>query len=165
MPTINLIRIFNGCEVRIENSVKRVTVRHHEACRVRPNSYPEWRNFQFAPNSHYGFFFLHTFPSTSAFKLEHALFYRFYAKITVFFIKKCSVRLLSKTLTSKTFGGKWRQKLMLWRQKLMFWRQHWRYDVKKTTWRHERESSYTPSCKTTFPSPGRVHGSGPVCKK
>ena len=27
------IRIFNGCLVRIENSVKWVTVRHHEACR------------------------------------------------------------------------------------------------------------------------------------
>ena len=35
------IRIFNDCEVRIENSVTRVTVRHHEACRVMPNSYPE----------------------------------------------------------------------------------------------------------------------------
>ena len=34
------IRIFNGCEVLIENSVTRVTVRHHEACRVMPNSYP-----------------------------------------------------------------------------------------------------------------------------
>ena len=35
------IRIFNGREVRIENSVTRVTVRHHEAYRVMPNSYPE----------------------------------------------------------------------------------------------------------------------------
>ena len=34
------IRIFNGCEVLIKNSVTRVTVRHHEACRVMPNSYP-----------------------------------------------------------------------------------------------------------------------------
>ena len=34
------IRIFNGCEVLIENSVTRVTVRHHEACLVMPNSYP-----------------------------------------------------------------------------------------------------------------------------
>ena len=28
------MRMFNGCEVRIENSVTRVTVRLHEACRV-----------------------------------------------------------------------------------------------------------------------------------
>ena len=35
------IRIFNGCEVLIENSVTRVTVRHHKACRVMPNSYSE----------------------------------------------------------------------------------------------------------------------------
>ena len=31
----------NGREVRIENSVLRVTVRHHEACRVMPSIYPE----------------------------------------------------------------------------------------------------------------------------
>ena len=29
-----------GCEVRIEISVTRVTVRHHETCRVMPNIYP-----------------------------------------------------------------------------------------------------------------------------
>ena len=65
----------NDCSVWIENSVTRVTVRHHETCRVMPNSYPEWRNFQlsksrdaeqlplwwnfqFVPNNHYGIFFL-----------------------------------------------------------------------------------------------------------
>ena len=35
------IKILNGCEVRIENSVTRVTVCHHDACRVMPISYPE----------------------------------------------------------------------------------------------------------------------------
>ena len=29
---------------------------------------------------------------------------------------------------------------------------------KSSYWRHAQESSYTPSCKTTFPSPDRVHG-------
>ena len=53
-----IIRIFNGCELRIENSVTTVTVQHREVCRVMPNSYPEWRDFQFAPNNHNGFFFL-----------------------------------------------------------------------------------------------------------
>ena len=37
---IEIIIIFNGCEVLIENSVTRVTVRHHEACRMMPISYP-----------------------------------------------------------------------------------------------------------------------------
>ena len=32
------VRIVNGCEMRIDNSVTRVTVRHHGACRVMPNS-------------------------------------------------------------------------------------------------------------------------------
>ena len=36
-----IIRIFNDSEVRIENSVTRVIVWHHEACRVMANSYPE----------------------------------------------------------------------------------------------------------------------------
>ena len=40
-----IIRIFNGFEVLIENSVTRVTVRHHEACRVMPNSYPSDGSF------------------------------------------------------------------------------------------------------------------------
>ena len=35
------ISIFHGCMVWIEKSVTRVTDRHHEACRVMPNSDPE----------------------------------------------------------------------------------------------------------------------------
>ena len=42
--------IFNGCEVRNENSITRVFVLHHEACKAMPNSYLEWQNFQFAQN-------------------------------------------------------------------------------------------------------------------
>ena len=45
------IRIFNDFEGLIENC---------SASWGLPNSYSEWRNFQFTPNSHYGFFFLHT---------------------------------------------------------------------------------------------------------
>ena len=36
-----IIRVFNSCELRIENYVTTVTVQHREACRVMPNSYPE----------------------------------------------------------------------------------------------------------------------------
>ena len=32
------ISIFHGCMVWIENSIMRVTDRHHEACRVMPNN-------------------------------------------------------------------------------------------------------------------------------
>ena len=45
-----------------------------------PNSYPERQDFQFAPNNHYGFFFLHTLPSTIAFRLEYVFVYQFYAE-------------------------------------------------------------------------------------
>ena len=135
--------------MRIENSVTRVTVRHHKACRVMPNSYPEWRNFQFAPNNHYRFFFLHTLPSTIAFRLECVLFCHIYAEITTFSIKRCSVRFLSKTLASKCLAENRRQDV--------------ENDVetsKLSSWRNARESS-----ETTFSSPGRVHGNdGRVCK-
>ena len=46
-----IIRIFNGCELRIKNSVTTVTVQHRDACRVMPNSYLESRDLQFAPNN------------------------------------------------------------------------------------------------------------------
>ena len=39
------IRIFNVCEVLIENSVTRVTVHHHETCLMMLNSYPSDRIF------------------------------------------------------------------------------------------------------------------------
>ena len=38
LHTDRIIRIFNGCEVRIENSVTRTTVRHYEAHRVTESS-------------------------------------------------------------------------------------------------------------------------------
>ena len=40
-PVCNNISIYHGCMVWIEKSVTRVTDRHHEACRVMPNSDPE----------------------------------------------------------------------------------------------------------------------------
>ena len=82
-----------------------------------PNNYPEWRNFPFAPNNHYGFFFLHKLPLTIAFKLEYALFYEFVAKITQYAVKKCSVRLLLMTLTWERLAeiDGWRQnKITSW---------------------------------------------------
>ena len=47
--------------VWIEKSVTRVTDRHHEACRVMPNSDPEWQIFLSTPYTHDRYFFLHTF--------------------------------------------------------------------------------------------------------
>ena len=40
-PVCKNISIFHGCMVCIEKSVTRVTERHHEGCRVMPNSDPE----------------------------------------------------------------------------------------------------------------------------
>ena len=38
---VEIISMFHGCMVWIEKSVTRVTDRHHEACRVMPNSDPK----------------------------------------------------------------------------------------------------------------------------
>ena len=99
------IRIFNGCEVLIENSVTRMTVRHHEACRVMPNSYPSDGIFSLHLTAIMDLFFLHTLPSTIAFRLgSYVLFYQFYAEITTFFYQEKYqnvIRLLSYILTSK----------------------------------------------------------------
>ena len=53
----------------------------------------------------HGFFFLHTLPSTVAFRLEYVLFYQFYAKITtVFYQEKFGTAPLFY-VDVETFGG------------------------------------------------------------
>ena len=52
------IRIYHECEGRIEKSVTRIAVWHHEACRVMTNGGPEGRIFLSYPNTNNGFCFL-----------------------------------------------------------------------------------------------------------
>ena len=54
------IRIFHGCEVWIEKSVRGSLFGITRLCQVMPNSDPEGRIFLSAPNNHDRFFFLHT---------------------------------------------------------------------------------------------------------
>ena len=68
---------------------------------------PEWRNFQFAMKNHYGFFFLHTLPSTIAFRLDYVLFYHFYTKITTFFNQEKFGTAPLLYVDIKTFGRNW----------------------------------------------------------
>ena len=84
------IRIFNGCEVWIENSITRITVQHHKTCPCDGIFNSHWTTIIDS-------FFLHTLPSMVVFKLEYAVFDLFYAGINAFAIKKCSVWLLSMT--------------------------------------------------------------------
>ena len=142
----------------IENSVARVTVRHHEACRVMPNSYPEWWNFQFATNNHYGFFFLYTLPSQLHLCLKICYFIKITLKQLHFSIKRCSVRFLPKTLTSKRFA----ENDVNMTSRLPIWCQN----VKIVILTSCTKVVLHPSCKPTFPSPGRVHGnSGRYARK
>ena len=56
--SIDNIRIYHECEGRIEKSVMRITVWHHEACRVMRNGDPEGQIFLSYPHMNNGFFFL-----------------------------------------------------------------------------------------------------------
>ena len=56
-----IIRIFYGCEVRIEKSVLGSLFGITKLCRVMPNSDSEGRSFLSTSNNHDRFFFLHIF--------------------------------------------------------------------------------------------------------
>ena len=52
------MRIYHEYEGRIEKSVPRITVWHHEACRVMTNADPEGRIFLSFPHTNNRLFFL-----------------------------------------------------------------------------------------------------------
>ena len=54
------MRIYHECEGRIEKSVQRIAVWHHEACRMMNNGDPEGRILRSYPHTNNGFFFLLT---------------------------------------------------------------------------------------------------------
>ena len=56
----NNIRIYHECEGRIEKSIPRIDVWHHEAWRVIINGDPEERIFLSSPHTNNGFLFLLT---------------------------------------------------------------------------------------------------------
>ena len=58
----------------------RVTVRHHEACLVMPNSYPSDRIFNLHLTT-----ITDSFSCILFFRLEYVLFYQFNTKIIIFF--------------------------------------------------------------------------------
>ena len=57
---VKIIRIHHECEGRIEKSVPRIAVWHHEACRVMANGDPEGQTFLSYPHTNNGFFLLLT---------------------------------------------------------------------------------------------------------
>ena len=59
--TVSKTKILHECEVRIEKSARGSLFGITKLRRVMPNSDPEGRIFQYAPNNHDRFFFLHTF--------------------------------------------------------------------------------------------------------
>ena len=93
--------IINNIRCKLKMPSPGITVQNRSASLVMPNSYPRYGIF----NPHLttiidSFFFLHTLLSTTAFRLEYVIFYQLHT-ITTFSSRNCSVRLLSKKLTSK----------------------------------------------------------------
>ena len=125
------------------NSVTMVTGRHHETCQMMPNSYPEWRNFPFAPKNHYGFLLFHALPFTITFKLQYALFYWFYSKISHFPVKQWPVRRLLTSFTSKRLAE----------DDVFLTSKRQAYILTSCT----RVVLHPRQCNTTFTNPGRVN--------
>ena len=65
---VTYIRIYHECEGRIEISVPRIAVWHHEACRVMTNGDPEGRIFLSYPQTN--FFFFSCSPLFFSFKIS-----------------------------------------------------------------------------------------------
>ena len=130
-------RIFNGCEVQIEKSVTRVTVRQHEACRVMPNSYWSDRTF----NSHRWTILV----SFSCIFFLRTLYLNFHMHYCI----NITLKYLHFRSRHDWFGFYlWCWRWNVWRQmtpisdvmtsKLMC-------DIKRTPWRHAWVSSCSPS--------------------
>ena len=98
-----IIRIFNGCEVLIKNSLTRVTVRHQ--CRVMPNSNPSDGIFIWT--------IMDSFSCILFLRQLHlglnVLFYSFYAKITKCFDQEKFGTASLLNVDVKMFGGNWRE--------------------------------------------------------
>ena len=75
------IRTFNGCSVRTEALWCRTVFSSHRTTIIDS-------------------FLLHTLSLTIVFKLEYALFYHFYTKISSFSIKKCRYDVLTSCMRS-----------------------------------------------------------------
>ena len=138
-----IIRIFNGCEVLIENSVTRVTVRHQ--CWVMPNSYPSGGIFIWTIMDFFFFFFF--FFCILFLRQLHldlnVLFYPFYAKITKCFDQEKFSTVPLLNVDVKMFGGNWRENDVKTSKMIS----------KSLYWRHARESSYTPHVRQYFLAP------------
>ena len=125
------IRIFNGREVRIENSV---TVQHHEACQTVIPSDGIFNSNRTTITDYFSC--IHFFRQLLV-GLSMCCFINFTLKYLHFF--------RSRNIRFDSFLIRWRRNV--WRKLKWKWRQYVKNDVKISTssyWRHARESSYTP---------------------
>ena len=132
---VHVISAASGESQRTRSQPLRETIWHHEARQIS-----RMTEFSICTKQPLWILFL---ASTIAFQLEYVLFYEFYAKISQFAVKNCSVR--PKFLAENDI----------------------KTDVKKTsTSRFVLRPRPHPWVKTTLPCIGQLRGnSGRVCKK
>ena len=131
-------RIFNSCEVQIENSVTRVTVRHLEACRVMPNSYPSD-----------GIFNLHRKTIMDSFSCIHFL-RKLYFNVRMHYYINIMLNYLHFRSRHDRFGFYLRRLHQNVWQKMT---SKLTCDVKKTPSHHARESSFISHVRRHFLAP------------
>ena len=137
------IRIFNGCEVQIENSVMRVTVWHHKAYRCIPRD---------------EIFNLHQTTIIDCFSC--ILFLR---QLHLGLNRCCFINFTLKLLNYLSRNVRFSSYLRRW-----LWNLWWKMTSKLTSWHHAQVILHPPPppCKSTFICMGWVHrNSSQVCKK
>ena len=136
----------------IENSVTRVTVLHHEACQVMPNSYPSDGIFNLHRRTIMDSFSCILFLRQLHLDLNMCFLYQFYAKITTFFDQEKFSTAPFLYVDVETFGRNRRENDI-------------KNDVKIVILTSCTRAVLHHSCKTTFLSPRQGHRNpGRVCK-
>ena len=136
------IRIFDGCEVLIENSVTRVTVRLHKACRGMPNSYPRDRLFNLHRRTIMDSFSCILFLRQLHLDLNMCCYINFALNNYIFQSRKV-------WYGSSLIYWRWN----VWQKMTWKWRQDIKMMSKSSYWHHAGESSYTPHERRHFLAP------------
>ena len=123
----------------------RVTVRHHEACRVMPNSYPSDGIFNLHRRTVMDYFSCTLFLRHLHLDLK---------RVVLSVLRSNNYILRSRKIWYGFSLIRWRRNV--WRKLTWKWRQDVKNDVKTSkfsNWRHARESSYTPHVRRHFLPP------------
>ena len=98
-----------GADWKFRHEVTRVTVRHHEACKEMPNSYPSDRIFNLHRRTIMDSFSCILFRRQLHLDFNKCCFYQFYATISTFFDQEKFGTAPLLYVDVEPFGGIWRE--------------------------------------------------------